>query len=83
MTEPRARGNLWSSDRDAIIEDAQTSLGRTIEERWAMFCSIQRLVAATWECLSEAEVRRKMQSDDQLDPRPDPWWKNIRPKGLP
>ena len=63
---------------DETIADAETSVGRTPEERWAMFVSIQRLVGATWAGLSEDEMRRRLEIGEQLDPRPEPWWKNIR-----
>jgi hypothetical protein len=74
---------LWASDRDEVIEDARTSTGKTPEERWEMFCSIQRMVAAAWAGLSEEEVRRRLEIGERLDPRPDPWWKNVRPEALP
>jgi len=76
---------MWArmSIRDETIEDARTSLGRTFEERWEMFASIQRMVAAAWQGLSDEEIRRRLEIGELLDPRPDPWWKNIRREGLP
>lgn len=74
---------FWDPGRDEVIEDARTSLGKSPEEKWAMFCSIQRMVAAAWAELSEEEVRRRLEIGARLDPRPDPWWKNIRPEALP
>ena len=69
--------------KDEVLEDAWACFDRTPEERWAMFSSIQRMVAATWEGLSREEMRRRLEIGEKLDPRPDPWWKNIRPEGLP
>jgi hypothetical protein len=74
---------LWDPGRDEIIEDARASRNLTPEQRWAIFCSIQRMVAATWEGLSREEMRRRLEVGEKLDPRPDPWWKNIRPEALP
>ena len=67
---------------DPTIDDAETSRGRSAEERYAMFCSVQRLSGATWAHLSEAEVQRRLEVGEQLDPRPDPWWKNIKQEAL-
>ena len=74
--------DLLKSGTDEIIEDARACLNRTPEERWAMFCSIQRMVAATWEGLSREEMRRRLEVGEKLDPRPEPWWRNIRPEAL-
>jgi hypothetical protein len=63
---------------DEVIADAETSVGRTPEERNAMFCSIQRLVGSIWSGLSREEQRRRIEISERLDPRPDPWWRNIR-----
>ena len=63
---------------DEVIAEAETSVGRTFEERNAMFCSIQRLVGSIWSRLSQEEQRRRMEISEDLDPRPDPWWRNIR-----
>jgi len=76
---------LWDPGRDEVLEDARASRNLTPEERWAIFCSIQRMIAATWEGqgLSREEMRRRLEVGEKLDPRPDPWWKNIRPEALP
>jgi hypothetical protein len=66
---------------DEIIAEAETSLGKTHEERAEMFRSIQDLVSAVWAGLSEEEMRRRLEIADLLDPRPDPWWKDVRPEG--
>ncbi|MGQ9592295.1 MAG: hypothetical protein ACUVYA_18605 [Planctomycetota bacterium] len=83
MAEPKKPIQLWDPELDEVVEDARTSVGRTPEERWAMFASIQRMVAAAWRDLSEEEMLRRMDIGDALDPRPDPWWKNVRREGLP
>jgi hypothetical protein len=80
---PDISSELWDPERDEVIEDARTSVGKTPEERWEMFCSIQRMVAAAWAGLSDDEVRRRLEIGERLDPRPDPWWVNVRPEALP
>jgi hypothetical protein len=67
-----------ADDRDEVIAEAETSVGRTPEERNAMFASIQRLVGSIWEQLSREEMRRRLRIAEELDPRPEPWWRNIR-----
>ena len=83
MTVDRRVFGLGDHEKDAVIADAETSVGRSAEERWRMFCSIQRMVAATWKGLTEDEMRRRLEIGEQLDPRPEPWWKNVRPEALP
>ena len=83
MTVDRTTFGLPDREKDDIIADAETSLGRDPEERYRTFCSIQRMVAATWEGLTEDEMWRKLTIGEQLDQRPDPWWKNIRREALP
>jgi hypothetical protein len=67
---------------DEIIAEAETSVGRTPEERNSMFCSIQRLVGSIWSRLSREEMRRRLEISERLDPRPEPWWRNIRIEGM-
>ncbi len=69
-------------ERDVIVADAEASLGRTPEERYAMFCSLQRMIAVIWGSLSEDERRRRLEIGEKLEPRPEPWWRNIKPEGL-
>jgi hypothetical protein len=71
------------SEKEAVIADAAPLLHLTLEERWDVFVSIQRMVGAAWAHLDEEEMRRRLEIGEKLDPRPDPWWKNIRPEGLP
>ncbi len=66
---------------DPIIADAETSIGRKPEERYLMFASIMRMVDAIWSGLSDEEVRRRLRIAEALDPRPDPWWKDVKPEG--
>ena len=72
---------LFPDDPDEIIAGAETSLGRTPEERNAMFLSIQRLLGAIWSNLSEEEMKRRLEIGEKLDPRPEPWWRDIKPEG--
>lgn len=67
---------------DDVIADAEASLGLSFVERYTTFAGIQRLVAATWEGLSEEEIRRRLAIGEALDPRPEPWWRDVLPEGL-
>ena len=69
--------------RETTISDAASSIGRTPEERMAMFADLLATVDAVWRHLSPEERRRRMRIADQLQRRPDPWWKNIRPNAIP
>jgi len=79
----RPESPFFDLSRDEVLEDARSCMNLSPEERWAIFCSIQRMVAATWEGVSREEMRRRLEVGEKLDPRPDPWWKNIRPEALP
>ena len=68
---------------DETVSDAETSIGRTAEERTEMFLGLQALVAATWAGLSEEEMLRRLRISDELEPRPEPWWRDVRPEALP
>ena len=83
MPIDRTTFGFGKDEKDEIVADAETSVGRTPEERYAMFCSIQRMVAAAWAGLSEDEMRRRLEIGERLDPRPEPWWRNVRPEALP
>ena len=69
-------------ERLSIMADAESSVGRTPEERMAIFRSILEMIAATWATLSEKEQLERLQIGEKLDSRPEPWWKHVRPEGL-
>ena len=71
------------SERETTIADAGSSLGKSPEERMAMFADLLATVDAVWNHLSPEERRRRMRIADQFHQRPDPWWKNVRPEALP
>jgi hypothetical protein len=70
------------SEIETIKKDAVSSEGKTPEERMAMFADLLSAVSAVWQTLSPEERRRRTRIADQLDPRPDPWWKNFRAEAL-
>jgi hypothetical protein len=72
--------NPWQqqSEKETAIADAQSSLGKSDEQRAAMFTDLQETVEAIWKHLSPDEQQRRRQIARLLDPRPTPWWKNIR-----
>jgi len=71
-----------TSEFEAIKRDAASSEGKTPEQRMAMFVDLLRTVAAIWDNLPAKERRRRMWITDQLNRRPDPWWKNFRDEAL-
>ena len=70
------------TDREAIARDAFSSEGKTPQERMAMFVDLMATVSAIVDSLPPEERRRRLWIADQLDPRPDPWWKNFRAEAL-
>jgi len=79
---PRLDASIFGIE-DETVSDAETSLGRTAEERSEMFLGLQALVAAIWAGLSEEEMLRRLKIADELEPRPEPWWRDVRPEALP
>ena len=71
------------TERDVTIADAQSSEGKSPQERMAMFAAILATVDAVWSCLTPEECRRRMSIADQIHRRPEPWWKNLRPEAQP
>ena len=74
---------LGHNPPDPIIADAETSMDRSPEERYAMFCGIQRLLGEIWENFDREEMLRRLRIGEALDPAPDPWWRDIQSAGLP
>ena len=70
------------SELEAIKNDALTSQGKSPDERTAMFISIMAAVKAMQSHLTDEERARRMRIAEQLDPRPDPWWRNVRKEAL-
>ena len=70
------------SDREAIVNDALSSEDKSPQERMAMFADLLATVDAITQCLPAEERVRRRRIADQLDPRPDPWWKNFRAEAL-
>jgi hypothetical protein len=70
-------------ERAEIMEDARRFRDKTPEERMAIFKDILDMISSVWASLSEEERRRRLRIGERLDPRPDPWWKNLRPEARP
>jgi len=70
------------SEVESIKKDALTSEGKSPDERTAMFLSIMEAVKAMQNHLSNEERARRMRIGDQLEPRPEPWWRNVRKEAL-
>jgi hypothetical protein len=66
------------TEKETTIADAQSSLGKTPEERAAIFTDLQCTGEAIWAHLPLEERERRKRIARQLDPRPTPWWKHFR-----
>lgn len=71
------------SERDSIAADAKHVVGMTPEERAEIFIDLDRTMEAILSALPEEERRRRRQAARLLDPRPAPWWKNLRRSAWP
>ncbi len=67
------------------VADASSSLARSPEERIALFLEFQRLIEAAWDAvgLTEQERRARLRRTSALEPRPEPWWRDVKREGLP
>ena len=70
------------SELDAIKLDAYSSEDKSPEAHTAMFLDLMEMVDAMQSHLTPEEHARRMWVADQLDPRPDPWWRNVRKAAL-
>ncbi len=71
------------SERDAMIAAAERCRRMTPRERMELFAELLRQEDEKLAKLSPEERLRQREIEEQLDPRPNPWWKNIRPDALP
>ncbi|MEX2318153.1 MAG: hypothetical protein WD669_13425 [Pirellulales bacterium] len=71
-----------TSEFESIKKDAYSSEGKTFDERTAMFIGLMEAVEAFRAHLTPEERARRRRIADQLDPRPEPWWRNIRKEAL-
>jgi hypothetical protein len=70
------------SELDAIKREARSVERKSPEERIAMFISLMEAVEKAEAHLTPEERNRRRQIADQMDPRPDPWWRNCRKEAL-
>jgi hypothetical protein len=70
------------SEFETTRRDAYSSEGKSPEERTAMFERLMEAVEAFRAHLPPEERVRRRQIADQLQPRPDPWWRNFRREAL-
>ncbi len=71
------------TERESIANDAKHVVTMTPEERAEVFIGLERTMEAILEGLPAAERRRRRDAARLLDPRPTPWWKNLRPSAWP
>jgi hypothetical protein len=70
------------TELEATKHDAFSSEGKTFEQRTAMFIGLCEAVDAFRAQLTPEERRRRRRIAEQLDPSPDPWWRNCRKEAL-
>lgn len=70
-------------DRETIETDAKHVIDMTPEERAAVFVGLERTMEAILADMPAAERRRRQEAARCLDPRPTPWWKNVRRSAWP
>ena len=70
------------SELETTKRDARSSEGKTAQERVAMFIDLMNTIDAIQGSLSPEERARRWRIADQIDPRPNPWWRNIRKEAL-
>ena len=71
------------SERESVVEDARSSEGKSPRERMAMFIDLLETLDVIWRNLTPQERDRRIEIGRQLDPLPDPWWKNLRAEAQP
>jgi hypothetical protein len=71
------------TERETVIADAASSEGRTPQERMAMFADLLATIDAIWASLSPEERLRRLRIAEEIDRRPEPWWRNLRRDAIP
>lgn len=71
------------SDRDSTVADAKHVVHMTPEERADVFIGLERTMEAILADVPAAERHRRRNAARLLDPRPTPWWKNLRRSAWP
>jgi hypothetical protein len=70
------------SELESTKRDAESSAGKTADERIAMFMDLMRTVEAIRSNLPPEQRARQMRISEMIDPRPEPWWRNFRKEAL-
>ena len=71
------------SDRESIDADARHVIGMTPEERAEVFVGLERTMEAILAHGPPEDRRRRREASRLLDPRPTPWWINLRRSAWP
>ncbi len=76
--------DIWGIDEEADIrEEAAACAALSAEERMAVFVGLLRTVDAIWASLTEEERLARLRIGESLEPRPEPWWRNVRASVIP
>jgi hypothetical protein len=65
-------------ERAEILEESRRFRDKTPEERIRIFKDILEMISAAWASLPGEERLRRLRLGETLDPRPEPWWRNLR-----
>lgn len=71
------------SDRESTAADARHVVHMTPEERADVFIGLARTMEAILADIPAVELRRRRDAARLIDPRPTPWWKNLRRSAWP
>jgi hypothetical protein len=73
---------IGKSELESIKRDALSSEGKSFEERIELFIALMKAEEAREAHLTPEEREQRRRIADQLEPRPDPWWRNFRKEAL-
>ena len=79
----RIKAQVFGVDPDdvkaQIVADAESTVGRSLEQRAALMVALMETTASIWEGLglTRAERRRRAEASACIDPSAARWWERI------
>jgi hypothetical protein len=70
------------TESDSLEHDVHSCVARSPEARAIAFVDLMATMNHILQSLSPEERWRRFNIARELDPLPDPWWKNFRPEAL-
>jgi hypothetical protein len=74
--------DLRRTESDSLEHDVQLCLGQSPEARAIAFVNLMATMSRILQSLPPDERWRRLNIARELDPLPNPWWKNFRPEAL-